>query len=191
MLKTRFGRTTLFSLFLMGVGSVVPATQAQEPGAAEQLTQEQIRKEADQNIKYLSGHALRKAKSILEAHGDFAPFGAALFPGGKVRFVWAVPPGSEQKNINAALVLGAVRKSLQAQAQNGAILGSAVVYLYQPSESKSDKPQINVETEYLNGHAVVTATTYEQDPEGSVTFGAATQRDYDPKVFVAPANTGQ
>lgn len=191
MLKAHFKRSTLFLILSMSLGTLAPAVQAQQPGAAEQLTQEQIRKEADQNIKYLSGHALKKAKSILETHGDFAPFGAALFPGGKVRFVWAVPPGTEKPDTNAALVLGAVRQALQAQAQNGAILGSAVVYRYQPDPGVSDKPQINVETEYLNGHAVVTATNYEQKDDGEVTFGAASQRNFEPKVFIPVAQGAQ
>ena len=186
MYKLAFSRSTVVSALLLSTLMVAAPVGAEAPGgSAGKPTPEQIAREADQNMKYLSGHALQKAKALLEAYGDFAPFGAALFPGGKVRYVWAVKPGEKKENLNVGLVLGAVRQALQAQAQNGAILGSAVVYRYLPEGAS--QPQINVETEYLNGEAVVVATEYEQSAIDEVTFGKATQKAYEPKIFLPEA----
>ncbi|AHI29930.1 hypothetical protein [Marinobacter similis] len=102
-------------------------------------------------------------------------------PDGSVRYVWAVPPGEPLIGVNGQLVLNSVRKALSMQAQQGRILGSAVVYDYKPSPD-SEIDQVNIELEYLGGHAEVVATEYTLS-SGGVTFHEGAAKTYSPLVF--------
>ena len=148
---------------------------------------EEVKEEAQANTKYLAAEALKKAKAILDAHGEFAPFGAGLFQDGEVNYVWAVKPGESTEGINPVLVLNAVRSALGTQAQNGRILASAVVYQFQKNADGEVQPQVNVELEYLNGYAEVVATEYEQGADG-IEYTKSGNRQYSPKVFTDSQN---
>jgi len=156
---------------------------AQEGTEKRVVTTEQLTAEIQENTRYLASQSLAKAKSLLEAYGDFAPFGAALFPSGKVKYVWAVKPGEETDGVNPVLVLNSVRRALKSQADEGRILGSAVVYRFLP-EGKRDKSQINVELEYLTGFAQVLGTQYEQTEKG-YEYSEGAFKPYEPVIFAA------
>ncbi|MDC0661893.1 hypothetical protein [Marinobacter sp. SS21] len=179
-------KTGIFSALAMtcvlGVGS---AGAAASETARQQPTAAQIQQEVDQNLQFLGGHTLKKAKALLEYYGDFAPFGAALMPSGDVKFVWAIRPGEDTAGINPALVLESVRTALQAQAANGRILGSAVIYKYLPTGSgQSAEPQVNIELEYLNGEARVLATKYQKSDDGYA-YGDAVRGEFESIVFAS------
>ncbi|MDX1754934.1 MAG: hypothetical protein R3175_02635 [Marinobacter sp.] len=163
---------------------------AADSGAANpQPSTAQIEQEANQNLLFLGGHALKKAKALLEYYGDFAPFGAALMPNGEVKYVWAVKPGDDTSNVNPALVLESVRTALQTQAATGRILGSAVVYKYLPSRAEQAQPQVNIELEYLSGEARVLATKYQETDHG-YEYGDAVRGQFEPIVFAADGQPG-
>lgn len=153
--------STVVALGLIGVSSFALAEQSNSP----QPTQEQITHEVQGNTRFLAANALDKAKSLLEYYGDFAPFGVALFPNGQIKYVWAVKPGESLENVSAGLVLNSVRTALGSQAMNGRILGSAVVYKFQPS-GEEVPPQVNIELEYFGGYSQVLATRYTKDEDG-------------------------
>lgn len=156
-------------------------------GTAEQhseqkaVTAKQVAMEIQENTRYLASQSLAKAKSLLEAYGDFAPFGAALFPSGKVKYVWAVKPGQPTEGVNPVLVLNSVRSALKSQADQGRILGSAVIYKFLPAGADAGS-QINVELEYLTGFAQVLATQYEKTDQG-YEYGEGALESYQPVVF--------
>ncbi|MDO3722353.1 hypothetical protein QVZ43_11525 [Marinobacter sp. chi1] len=169
------------ALVLASMGNVVSA----EESAPKQkvVTGEQLATEIRHNVQFLSGKSLLKAKALLEAYGDFAPFGAGLMPDGSVKYVWAIKPGESTEGINPVLVLNAVRTALKTQADNGRILGSAVIYRFAPN-AEQQANQINIELEYLSGFARVLGTHYELTEDGyQYTEGAFTP--YEPRVFVS------
>lgn len=151
------------------------------------VTVDQVAAEIQENTRYLASKSLAKAKLLLETYDDFAPFGAALFPSGKVQYVWAVKPGEKTDGINPVLVLNSVRRALKSQADEGRILGSAVIYRFQPKDD-AGKKQINVELEYLTGFAQVLGTQYELTDEG-YEYGEGAFKPYEPVVF--PAEEGE
>lgn len=171
-------RALAIGLAAISFGLSQPATSA---GGATQPTPEQVATEIRANTQYLLQHVTNKTKAIIETHGDFAPFGAALMPDGSVRYVWAVPPGDPLIGVNGQLVLNSVRKALSMQAAEGRILGSAVVYDYKPSKD-SRIEQVNIELEYLGGHAEVVASEYTVSSSG-VTFHEGAVKKYAPMVF--------
>lgn len=144
-------------------------------------TPEQVATEIRANTQYLLQHVTNKTRGIIETYGKFAPFGAALLPDGSVRYVWAIPPGEPLIGVNGQLVLNSVRKALSMQAAEGRILGSAVVYDYKPSKD-SKVEQVNIELEYLGGHAEVVASEYTVSSSG-VTFHEGAAKKYAPLVF--------
>ena len=182
--QTRFAaqpvlrRALVIGLAAITFGFSQPATSAE---GATQPTPEQIATEIRTNTQYLLQHVTNKTKAIIENHGDFAPFGAALMPDGSVRYVWAVPPGDPLIGVNGQLVLNSVRKALSMQAAEGRILGSAVVYDYKPSKD-SRSEQVNIELEYLGGHAEVVASEYTVSSSG-VTFHEGAVKKYAPLIF--------
>ncbi len=173
-----FRRAFALGVTAMAIGFSQPAFSTED---IKQPTPEQIATEIRANTQYLLQHVTNKTKGIIENHDDFAPFGAALMPDGSVRYVWAVPPGEPLIGVNGQLVLNSVRKALSMQAQQGRILGSAVVYDYKPSPD-SEIDQVNIELEYLGGHAEVVATEYTLSPSG-VTFHQGAAKKYSPMVF--------
>ena len=172
----------VFTFFAAGAMSV----QAQDAESQVVPTPEEVKAEARANTKYLAAEALKKAKSVLENHGEFAPFGAGLFQEGEVNYVWAVKPVDSTEGINPALVLNAVRTALTTQAKSGRILASAVVYQYRGSSTSGGevKTQVNVELEYLNGYAEVIATEYEQGADG-IEYTTSGSQEFEPRVFTA------
>jgi hypothetical protein len=177
-------------LFVILSSFVFSASAADETKSQVTPSPEQIKQEAQANTKYLAAQALKKAKAVLEAYGEFAPFGAGLFQDGEVNFVWAVKPGESTEGINPVLVLNAVRSALGTQAKSGRILGSAVVYQYRGTSSNGEpREQINIELEYLNGYAEVIATQYEEGPDG-IEFTKSTNSQYEPKVFTDESDSG-
>lgn len=176
--RVSFRRAFALGVTAMAVGLSQPAFSAEE---IKQPTPGQIATEIRANTQYLLQHVTNKTKGIIENHDDFAPFGAALMPDGSVRYVWAVPPGEPLIGVNGQLVLNSVRKALSMQAQQGRILGSAVVYDYKPSPD-SEIDQVNIELEYLGGHAEVVATEYTLSSSG-VTFHEGAAKKYSPMVF--------
>lgn len=158
---------------------LTPAQAEEQAQAPKTVTTEQVAREIRTNTQYLSRHALGKAKALMEAYGDFAPFGAGLLPNGDVKYVWAVKPGEEIENINAPLVLDAIRRALATQADSGRILGSAVIYQYKGDE----QPQINIELEYLTGFAQILATRYRESDAG-IEYGEGVMGTFDAMIFV-------
>ncbi|MDI9245521.1 hypothetical protein [Marinobacter sp. CHS3-4] len=150
---------------------------------------EEARKEAQANTKYLAAQSLKKAKALLDAYGEFAPFGAGMFQEGEVKYVWAIKPGESTEGVNPVMVLNAVRRALSSQAQAGRILGSAVVYQYQKEVDGETQLQINTELEYLNGYAEVIATQYEQGEDG-IEYTTSGSQSFEAKVFAGFGSTG-
>ncbi|TGN41570.1 hypothetical protein [Marinobacter confluentis] len=173
----------LFTGALFSFGGSAAFAQGAE--SQEVPSPEEVKEEAQANTKYLAAQALKKAKSLMDTYGEFAPFGAGLFQDGEVNFVWAVKPGESTDGLNPILVLNAIRRALNTQAQTGRILGSAVIYQYQRNADGEVTPQINIELEYLNGYAEVIATEYEQGGDG-IEFTSSARQQFEPKVFVEP-----
>ncbi|QSP93731.1 hypothetical protein LPB19_11025 [Marinobacter salinisoli] len=181
MKKNKIPLVLATTLVFSCVGSFVSA----EESAPKQkvVTGEQLATEIRHNVQFLSGKSLMKAKALLEAYGDFAPFGAGLMPDGSVKYVWAIKPGESTEGINPVLVLNAVRTALRTQADSGRILGSAVIYRFAP-DSEQQANQINIELEYLTGFARVLGTHYQLTEDGyEYTEGAFTA--YEPRVFLS------
>lgn len=174
-----------FVLSAVVVTSATWSSQVSAEGESAQraLTAQQVAMEIQENTRYLASQSLAKAKSLLEAYGDFAPFGAALFPSGKVKYVWAIKPGEPVDGVNPVLVLNSVRSALKSQADQGRILGSAVVYKFKPQGNDVDN-QINVELEYLTGFAQVLGTEYELTDDG-YQYGEGALESYQPVVFAS------
>jgi len=183
-------KQSLSALVLTGVLSVLAggAMSAQAQDAESQVvpSPEDVRQEAQANTKYLAAEALKKAKMVLDKHGEFAPFGAGLFQEGQINYVWAVKPGESTEGINPALVLNAVRTALKTQARSGRILASAVVYQFRGTPIDGEvRTQVNVELEYLNGYAEVIATEYEQGADG-IEYTRSSSQEFEPRIFTIP-----
>jgi hypothetical protein len=183
-------KQTLSAVFFVILSSVVLNASAADKAKSQAVpSPAQVKKEAQANTKYLAAQALKKAKAVLEAYGEFAPFGAGLFQDGEVNYVWAVKPGESTEGVDPMFVLNAVRTALNSQAKTGRILGSAVVYQYRGRSSDGEaQMQINIELEYLNGYAEVIATQYENGPNGIEFTNSATSQ-YEPKVFTSETDS--
>jgi hypothetical protein len=180
----------LFTGVFSVLAGVAVTAQAQDAESQVVPSAEEAKEEAQANTKYLAAQALKKAKAVLNTHGEFAPFGAGLFQDGEVNFVWAVKPGESTDGINPVMVLNAVRTALTTQAKTGRILGSAVVYQYRGSGSDGEaRTQVNVELEYLNGYAEVIATQYEQGPDG-IEYTSSGNQPFEPKIFKGTQSGG-
>ncbi|MGM0767510.1 MAG: hypothetical protein ACQEV6_05765 [Pseudomonadota bacterium] len=175
--RNRLGTFAICLASVFGAG----AHAADEGTQKRVVTSDQVAAEIQENTRYLASQSLAKAKSLLEAYDDFAPFGAALFPSGKVKYVWAVKPGEDTEGVNPMLVLNSVRQALKSQADEGRILGSAVVYRFLP-EGETDTNQINIELEYLTGFAQVLGTQYQATDSG-YEYGDGAFKPYDPVIF--------
>jgi hypothetical protein len=163
-------------IFLLAASVSTKAEAPKEPVSPEQLA-----REIQSNTQFLAGKSLAKAKTLLEAYDDFAPFGAALLPNGEVKFVWAIKPGELAKPETVKLVLNSIRRALRAQADEGRILGSAVIYRYRPAGGEKTE-QVNMELEYLTGFAQVLATEYGV-VDGKVQYEEGATQPYDPLIF--------
>jgi hypothetical protein len=183
-LNSKFCAMWFAGVFSVFAGAPLSAL-AQDAESQVVPSPEEVKEEAQANTRYLAAEVLKKAKTILDSHGRFAPFGAGLFEDGDVNFVWAVKPGEETDDINPALVLNAVRSALGSQAQNGRILASAVAYQYRGSGS-SAPTQVNIELEYLNGYAEVIATEYKEGADG-IEWTESGKQQYAPRVFAGNA----
>ncbi|MCP5205904.1 MAG: hypothetical protein H7A01_01755 [Hahellaceae bacterium] len=149
-------------------------TDDQEPHPIQNTTDE-----AEANLKYLLGHALQKSKVLQETHGDFAPYGAALFPDGAVKYVWLAKPGEAIND--PALSLPFIRQALNNQALAKQIIGSAVIYKYQKKGQKI--PQLTVELEYMTGLSMAFATEMIVDHNNTISWGNNSNGPLVPKVF--------
>lgn len=160
----------------LGAGAVL----AQDQGAIDQA---KVWEEQEKNTEYLLAQSLAKAKTLMERNGDFLPFGAALFVSGDVRYVWTQDP-DQPAQVKPPIALAAVKRGLQANAQRGRVLGVASVYRYTPADENGNRlePQINVEVEYVTGHAFVVAVDYEME-DGVFTAGKAVRREIQGQSF--------
>lgn len=165
---------TKLLFLLISFFSILPSVHAEN----EAMLPVQITKEAEKNTQFLLGHVLQKTKALQETYGDFAPFGAGLFPNGQVKYVWLAKPG--EKVADPAKALPVVRQVLKSQADSGRLLASAVIYKYDPGTGV----QINTELEYLSGYAVVVGTKFSVDEKNVVTLGQAGMKPYSAKIFV-------
>ncbi|ARU57353.1 hypothetical protein OLMES_3313 [Oleiphilus messinensis] len=146
--------------------------------AAEEVS-DQLKKEEETNTKYLLGQVLNKAKSLQETYGDFAPFGAGLFPNGEFKFVWLAKPGETVSDPIKAMEL--IRTTLKAQAERGRLLGSAITYKFKAAE---DAPlQFNTEVEYLSGYSKLVAVQIAQGEDKKVEFGAVKDVEFEGFIF--------
>jgi hypothetical protein len=163
---------------LMTITSITQASEAegQEPSSLIKNGSA----EAQGNLKYLLGHVLQKSKALQETHGNFAPFGAALFYDGTVKYVWYAKPG---ETINdPALSLPIIRQTLNAQARAKQIIGSAVIYKYQKKGQST--PQLTVELEYMTGLSMAFAVEMMVDETNTVSWGDNSNGPLAPKVFI-------
>jgi len=165
-------------LVLLTCLGVVSANEDYEPTA--DLNIELARTETRENLKYLLGVVLKKASSLQEAHGDFSPYGAALFKDGSVKYVWYAKPGQAVKEPAKSIPL--IRGALQSQVLSGKIVGSAVIYKYQNYEQ--GVLQLNVELEYQTGLALAYASEMKIDANNEITWGQNKQVNFEPRVFV-------
>ncbi|WP_250658384.1 hypothetical protein [Alkalimarinus coralli] len=158
---------------------LVNAEEALELGITED-----VKKTAFNNMNYLMAQSLVKAKEKLAKDGKFYPFGAALFGGGKVRYVWADVGVEPEKLPPPNLALPAIRKTLHVNAVKEQIVASAVYYILEdtkPDGSPSSK--IVVELEHLPGVAVARAIEYEV-VNGAIIYGNSGEKEFPPKIFV-------
>ncbi|UZE97828.1 hypothetical protein [Alkalimarinus alittae] len=144
---------------------------------------EETKATALNNMNYLMAQSLVKAKEKLSKDGKFYPFGAALFGGGKVRYVWADVGVEPEKLPSPALALPAIRKTLHVNAVNEQIVASAVYYILEDEKSDGTiQSKIVVELEHLPGVAVARAIEFET-VNGVIMYGRAGEQEYSPKVF--------
>lgn len=180
-------RMNVAAAIFYGIFLVVASLSVRAEAPQESISPEQLAAEIQSNTQFLAGKSLAKAKALLEAYDDFAPFGAALLPNGEVKFVWAIKPGELATADTVKLVLNSIRRALRAQADEGRILGSAVIYRYRPAGGKKTE-QVNMELEYLTGFAQVLATEYEM-VDGKVHYEKGATKPYDPLIFPAKAGS--
>ena len=144
---------------------------------------EETKATALNNMNYLMAQSLVKAKEKLAKDGEFYPFGAALFGGGKVRYVWADAGVERSKLPSPHLALPAIRKTLHVNAVNEQIVASAVYYIVADAQPDgSIKSKIVVELEHLPGIAVARAIEYET-VNNAIIYGHSGEKEYSPKVF--------
>ena len=167
-------------MVLLACFGIASANEDYEPSA--DLNIELAREETRENLKYLLGVVLKKTASLQENHGDFAPYGAALFKDGTVKYVWYAKPG--QIVTQPAKSIPLIRGALQSQVLSGKIVGSAVVYKYKNRE-QSDL-QLNVELEYQTGLALAYASEMTIDEDNKISWGDNKQVNFEPRVFVLP-----
>jgi hypothetical protein len=147
---------------------------------------EEVRSTAQNNIEYLMNQTIAKAKlKLKEGGGELYPFGAALFGGGKIRYVWV---GGEKGSDNLPppqAALHGVRRTLQANAIKKAIVGSAVYYvLAEQKEDGSMENKLIVELEHLPSIAIARGIKFSIGKDGEILYGASGEREFESKVFV-------
>ncbi len=165
--------------FLTILTLINPVSANETSDSNSNLSIELAKQEALANTKYLLGNVLQKSKSLQETHGDFAPYGAALFKGGEVKYVWHTKPGKMTNE--PAFSLPVLRQVLKSQAQSGKIVSSAVIYKYQKKGIK--KSQLTIELEYQTGFAQGFSTEMIIDKNNKVSWGNNKQVPIEPKVF--------
>jgi len=163
---------------LLACFGVATANEEYEPTA--DLSIELAREETRENLKYLLGAVLKKTASLQEKYHDFAPYGAALFKDGSVKYVWYAKPGQVVKEPAKSIPL--IRGALQSQVLSGKIVGSAVIYRYQ--KKADDVLQLNVELEYQTGLALAYGAEMKVDENNKVSWGESQQVNFEPRVFV-------
>jgi len=172
---------------ISGIFLLAASLSAKAEASEEPISPEQLAREIQINTQFLAGKSLAKAKTLLEAYDDFAPFGAALLPNGEVKFVWAIKPGELATPETVKLVLNSIRRALRAQADEGRILGSAVIYRHRPNGGGKTE-QVNMELEYLTGFAQVLATKYGM-VDGKVQYEKGATKPYEPLIFPNKADS--
>lgn len=148
--------------------------------ASSDLNVELAREETRENLQYLLGLVIKKTSNLHAKYGDFSPYGAALFKDGSVKYVWYAKPGEMVKEPAKSIPL--IRRALHAQALEGKIVGSAVVYKYQQTEQES--LQLNVELEYQTGLALAYASEMTLSKNNEIVWGDNKQVNFEPRVFV-------
>lgn len=150
---------------------------------------EDVKQTALNNMNYLMAQSLVKAKEKLSKDGKFYPFGAALFGGGKVRYIWADVGVEPEKLPPPNLALPAIRKTLHVNAVNEQIVASAIYYILEDEkEDGTLQSQIVVELEHLPGVAVARAIEFES-VNGVIMYGRAGEQEYSPRVFYTSDET--
>lgn len=178
MNTTNYRSITLFifsSLMLLTPLKTISASESTEAT----LNQNSAEYEAEGNLKYLLGKVLQKSIVLQETYGNFAPYGAALFKGGDVKFIWHSKPGTTIKE--PALSIPIIRQTLISQAQQGRIVASAIAYKFQKKGQK--QPNLTVELEYQTGLSKVFASQMLISDENKVSWGHNNQASIEPRVF--------
>ncbi len=134
---------------------------------------------AHNNTEYLLLKALDKTKSLQKKYGTFITYGAALFPDGKVKFIWYGQPSSDTPQSNNAIVF--IRRVLQKQAESGRIIASAVVYEHHRKNTKH--PQLNIELEYYNGLAEIFSTELIVKENKELNWGRSVRKSHEAQIF--------
>lgn len=139
---------------------------------------------AQKNLEYLLGNVLHKSKALQESYGDFAPYGAALFQDGSVKYVWYAKPGQTVKEPAQSLPL--IRRALQTQAQSEKIIGSAIIYKYKNAKKK--QAQLTVELEYKTGLTLAFSSEMTLGADNNVIWGRNSKTTFEPNIFVLNEN---
>lgn len=170
----------LLPLSLILCANISMAAPTEQTNTESEPDSQKINQEAQVNLQYLLGKALEKSKVLQETHGDFSPYGAALFENGTVKYVWYTKPGKAVKD--PALTLPIIRQALHSQASTGVIIGSAVIYKFKKPTQK--QTHLTIELEYYTGLTMAFATEMIVDSSNNVTWGSNNQGPLEPRVFV-------
>jgi hypothetical protein len=138
--------------------------------------------DAKSDCEALLAASLPFAQKMLEGHGAFHPFGAAMAPGGAV----AQLGGDAGEDAGAADVIDLIRGSFIAGAREGQHKATALLYDARvplpPSGEKSDA--VVAELDHRQGYSVVVILPYAIE-EGSVAFGEAYAVKGGAQIFAA------
>jgi len=173
-------KTLPLILPLLFLAYINTASASEDNNPKVKLNIERAKQETLVNMQYLLGNVLEKSKVLQEAHGDFSPYGAALFLDGSVKYVWYAKPGQTVKNPAKSLPI--IRQALQTQAQSEKIVGSAIIYKLNKDGQK--RPRLTIELEYQTGLAVAFVTEIFIDADNKIVWGDNAQTNFEPRVFI-------
>jgi hypothetical protein len=142
--------------------------------------------DATEEIEQLLNVLLPHAEQMLNEHGEFYPYAAALDADGDVT---PVAPSVDEDHPDVGDVLVALHEGLRAQAADGSIRASGIaadVTLTDP-DSGETTDAVQVELDHAHGDAVDIFVPYETQPDG-IKFGELVAAQGREPVFTAPAS---
>jgi hypothetical protein len=132
-------------------------------------------------LDQLSEHLVKFAQGLLDAHGEFRPFGATVDGDGQLQY-YAADNGSERGGFPAQIEI--LQRALREASESDQIHAAGFcfdVLLHHEDRPKQDAIQCILE--HADGEAIERFTPYSKTEDGAVRYGEGFTNDGSRKIF--------